>query len=110
MYEDCDLDRFVEAIKGRPYHEVLTKTLKEGYASDDRLVPRNRDGSSEEDIRRVYEYNKALKDFLFLLQVGVRPEHGSERERKNYNKFRQVAENLVAKGELVSRILEFFDG
>ncbi len=107
--EEYDLDQFIEGIKDLTYHEVLTFTLKEGYASDDILVHKKRDGASEEEIQRVSEYNKALHDIIFLLQVGQRPDLVSDRERDNYNKFRQVAQNLVDTGELLPKILDFFD-
>ena len=105
--EDCDLDRFIDTIKDLNYHEVLTLTLKEGYATDDLLIHKKRDGAPEEEIERVSGYNKALRDFIFLLQVGQRPDLLSERE--NYNKFRLVAKSLVERGELLPAILDFFD-
>ena len=52
--EECDLDRFIEGIKDLTYHEFLTFTLKEGYASDDvlthkhGLVPPDLPGPSEQ--------------------------------------------------------------
>jgi len=107
--KEYDLDRFIEEIKDQTYHEVLTFTLTEGYASDDVLVHKKRDGASEEVIQRVSEYNKALHDIIFLLQVGQRPNLVSDRELDNYNKFRQVAQNMVDKGELLPKILDFFD-
>ena len=107
--EDCDLDRFIDTIKDLNYHEVLTLTLKEGYATDDLIVHQKRGGASEEELERLSEYNKALRDFIFLLQVGQRPDLLSERERENYNKFRLVAKSLVERGELLPAILDFFD-
>ncbi len=107
--EECDLDSFIDAIKDLAYHEVLTSTLKEGYATDDLLVHKKRDGSPEEEIERASEYNKALRDFVFLLQVGQRPDLASEGERENYNKLRLVAKNLVERGELLPAILDYFD-
>jgi len=107
--EECDLDRFIDAIKDLAYHEVLTSTLKEGYATDDLLVHKKKDGGPEEEIERASAYNKALRDFIFLLQVGQRPDLVSDGERDNYSKFRQVAKNLVDRGELLPTILNFFD-
>ncbi len=107
--EECNLDRFIDAIKDLTYHEVLTSTLKEGYATDDFLVHKKKDSAPEEEIERISEYNKALRDFIFLLQVGQRPDLVSDGERDNYSKFRQVAKNLVDRGELLPTILNFFD-
>jgi hypothetical protein len=107
--EECDLDQFIEAITDMYYPEFYISILKEGYASDDVLVHKKRDGASEEVIQIVSEYNKALHDFLFLLNTSQRPDHASEKEMINYNKFRQVAQNLVDKGELLPEILNFFD-
>jgi hypothetical protein len=107
--EECDLDRFIDAIKDLTYHEVLTSTLKEGYATDDLLVHKRRDGVPEGEVEQASEYNKALRDFIFLLQVGQRPDLASEGEKENYNKFRRVAESLVQRGELLPAILNFFE-
>ncbi len=107
--EECDLDRFIDAIKDLTYHEVLTSILKEGYATDDLLVHKKRDGAPEEEIERASEYNKALRDFVFLLQAGQRPDLVSDVESKNYNKFRRVAKSLVERGELLPAILNYFD-
>ena len=107
--EECDLDSFIDAIKDLAYHEVLTYTLKEGYATDDLLVHKKRDGGPDGKIERASAYNKALRDFIFLLQVGQRPDLPFEEEKENYNKFRRVAENLVERGELLPAILNFFD-
>ncbi|KQC15227.1 MAG: hypothetical protein APR56_02530 [Methanosaeta sp. SDB] len=107
--EECNLDSFIDAIKDLTYHEVLTFTLKEGYTTDDLLVHNKRDSAPEEEIERISEYNKALRDFVFLLQVGQRPDLVSEGERENYNKFRRVAVSLVERGELLPAILDYFD-
>ncbi|NYT02280.1 MAG: hypothetical protein GKC10_05965 [Methanosarcinales archaeon] len=107
--EDCDVDRLIGTIKELPYHEVLTFTIKEGYACDDLLVHCKKEGASEEDLERVREYRKAIQDFLFLLQMGQRPDYITRKNVENYNKFRVVAENLVKKGELLPAILNFFD-
>lgn len=108
--EDCDLDRFIDEIEGLPYHDLLVSTLKEGYATDDLLVHKRRDGASTEEMERIAEYNRALRSFIFLLQTGQRPDLASEREKENYNRFRRVAAKLVEKGELLSAILDYFDG
>ncbi|HII07860.1 MAG TPA: hypothetical protein HA349_11280 [Methanotrichaceae archaeon] len=107
--EECDLDSFIDSIGDLTYHEVLTITLKEGYATDDLLVHKKKNGGPVEEIERASAYNKALRDFVFLLQVGQKPDLVSEAEREKYNKFRQVAKNLVDKGELLPTILNFFD-
>jgi len=107
--EDCDIDRFIEAVKELPYHEVLITTINEGYACDDLLVHRKKDGASQEELEQVREYRKAMQDFIFLLQTGQRPDYITRRNVENYNQFRQVAENLVKKGELLPAILKFFD-
>ncbi len=107
--EECDLERFIDAIKDLTYHEVLTLTLKEGYAADDLIVLRKRGGGADEELERISKYNRALRDFIFLLQVGERPDLPSERERENYQKFRRVAKSLVERGELLPAILNYFD-
>lgn len=107
--EECDLERFIDAIKDLTYHEVLTLTLKEGYAADDLIVLRKRGGGADEELERISKYNRALRDFIFLLQVGERPDLPSERERENYQKFRRVAKSLVERGELLPSILNYFD-
>jgi len=107
--EKCDLDEFIEAIEDLPYHEVLTSILKEGYASLDHLAHRKRDGAIDEEIERINQYGKALRDVTFLLQMGMRPDYVTKRDVENYNKFRCVASRLVEKGELMPSILDFFD-
>jgi len=107
--KECDLDTFIDAIKDLIYHEVLTITLKEGYAADDLLVHKKRDGAPEEVLERVSVYNKALRDFIFLLQTGQRPDLVSEEDRENYQKFHRVAKSLVERGELLPSILSYFD-
>jgi len=107
--EEGNLDRFIDAIEDRTYHEVLTTILKEGYVADDHIVHKKRDGASEEEIERILEYKKALQDFIFLLQVGERPDLSSERGRENYQKFNRVAKSLVERGELLPAILNYFD-
>jgi hypothetical protein len=107
--EEGDLDRFIDAIEDLTYHEVLTFTLKEGYAADDLIVHKKRDGASEEEIERISEYNRALRGFIFLLQVGERPDFPSEEDRKKYSKFCRVAKSLVERGELLPSILNYFD-
>jgi hypothetical protein len=107
--EDCDMDRFIDAIADLPYHDLLIFTLKEGYAADDLLVHRRREGASPEEMERISEYNRGLRSFIFLLQTGQRPDLASEGERENYNKFRRVAANLVERKELLPAILDYFD-
>jgi hypothetical protein len=107
--EECDLDSFIDAIKDLAYHEVLTFTLKEGYAADDLIVHQKRDGAADEELERISEYNRALRGFVFLLQVGERPDLPSERDREKYQKFRRVARSLVERGELLPSILNYFD-
>jgi hypothetical protein len=107
--EECDLDRFINAIKELTYHEVLTSTLKEGYAADDLLIHKKRDGAADEELEKISEYNGALRGFIFLLQVGERPDLPSERDREKYQKFRRVARGLVERGELLPSILNYFD-
>lgn len=107
--ESCDLDGFIEAIKDLTYHEVLTSTLKEGYATDDLLVHNKREGAPAEEMERISEYNRALRSFIFLLQTGQRPDLATASEREGYNKFRRVAESLVDRGELLPAILDYFD-
>ncbi len=107
--EECHLDRFIEAIKDLTYHEVLTFTLKEGYAADDLIVRKKRGGVADEELERISEYNRALRGFIFLLQVGERPDLPSEGDRENYQKFRRVAGSLVKRGELLPAILNYFD-
>ena len=106
---DCDLDRFIEAIEDLPYHELLVSILKEGYAADDLLVHRRREGASPEEMERIAGYNRALRSFIFLLQTGSRPDLASEREKEDYNKFRRVAAKLVERVELIPGILDHFD-
>lgn len=106
---DCDLDRFIEAIEDLPYHELLVSILKEGYAADDLLVHRRREGASPEEMERIAGYNRALRSFIFLLQTGSRPDLATEREKEDYNKFRRVAAKLVEKKELIPGILDHFD-
>ena len=108
--EDCDLDSFIDAIKDLTYHEVLTSTLKEGYATDDLLVHKKKEGSPAEEIERISEYNSALRSFIFLLQTGQRPDLATASEKEGYNKFHRVAKRLVDRGELLPAILDFFDG
>jgi hypothetical protein len=107
--EECDLDRFIDAIKDLTYHEILTLTLKEGYAADDLIVLRKRGGAADEELERISEYNRALRGFIFLLQVGERPDLLSEEDREKYQKFRLVARCLVERGELLPSILNYFD-
>ena len=107
--EDCDLDSFIDAIEDLAYHEVLTVTLKEGYATDDLIVHKKREGAADEELERISEYNRALRDFIFLLQTGQRPDLPSGRKRENYSKFRRVAKSLVERGELLPAILDYFD-
>ena len=107
--EDCDLDMFIEAIKDLTYHEVLTLTLKEGYATDDLLAHKKREGAADEELEKISEYNRALRGFIFLLQVGQRPDLPFEGDRENYQKFRRVAKSLVERGELLPSILSYFD-
>lgn len=107
--EECNLDRFIDAIEDLTYHEVLTTILKEGYAADDHIVHKKRDGASEVEIERIFEYKKALQGFIFLLQVGERPDLSTETDRVNYQKFRRVARSLVEGGELLPAILNYFD-
>jgi len=108
--EDCDLDRFIEAIEDLPYHDLLIFTLKEGYAADDLIVHKGRDGASPEEMERITGYNRALRSFIFLLQIGQKPDLASEREKENYYRFRSVAAKLVERGELLPAILDYFDG
>ncbi|MDF0591652.1 hypothetical protein [Candidatus Methanocrinis natronophilus] len=108
--EDCDLDRFIEAIEDLPYHELLVSTLKEGYAADDLLVQRRREAATDEEMERVAGYNRALRSFIFLLQTGSRPDLASDEDREAYNRFRRVAAKLVERGELLPAILDYFDG
>ncbi len=108
--EDCDLDSFISAVKDLTYHEVLTSTLKEGYATDDLIVHKKKEGAPAEEIERISEYNRALRSFLFLLQTGQRPDLANAAEKERYNKFRQVAKSLVDRGELLPAILDYFDG
>jgi hypothetical protein len=108
--EDCDLDRFIEAIEDLPYHDLLIFTLKEGYDTDDLLVHRRREGATPEEMERIAEYNRALRSFIFLLQTGQKPDLASEGEKETYNRFRRVAANLVERGELLPAILGYFDG
>ncbi len=107
--EEGDLDSFIDAIKDLTYHEVLTFTLREGYAADDHIVHKRRDGASDEELERISEYNRALRGFIFLLQVGERPDLSSDADRENYQKFRRVAMSLVERGELLPAILNYFD-
>lgn len=107
--EECDLDQFIDAIKDMSYHEFYIAILKEGYATDNVLIYKKRDGAPEAAIQKASEYNKALHDFVFMLNTSQRPDHASEKEKRNYNKFRMVAQNLVDKGELLPEILNFFD-
>ncbi|KQC14376.1 MAG: hypothetical protein APR56_03870 [Methanosaeta sp. SDB] len=107
--EECDLDRFIDAIEDLTYHDVLTLTLKEGYAADDLIVHRRRGGASEEELERISEYNRALRGFVFLLQVGERPDLSTEGDQEKYQKFRRVAKSLVERGELLPAILNYFD-
>ncbi len=107
--EECDLESFIDAIKDLTYHEVLTITLKEGYATDDLIVHKKRDGAADEELESISEYNKALRDFIFLLQTGQRPDLSTEGDRENYHKFRRVAKSLVERGELLPAILNYFD-
>ena len=107
--ESCDLDGFIESIKDLRYHEVLTSILKEGYEADDLLVSRRREEAAAPELEKIREYSRALRFFVFLLQTGERPDLVTEREREEYQKFRQVAESLVERGELLSGILEHFD-
>lgn len=108
--ESCDLDGFIESIKDLTYHEVLTSILKEGYEADDLLVFRRREGDAAPELERIREYSRALRFFIFLLQTGERPDLVTEREWEEYQKFRQVAESLVERGELIPAILDHFDG
>jgi len=108
--EDCDLDRFIESIEGLPYHDLLIFTLKEGYAADDLLVHRRREGATGEEMERIAGYNRALRSFIFLLQIGQKPDLAPGKERETYNKFRRVAANLVERKELLPAILDHFDG
>ena len=108
--ESCDLDSFIEAIIELTYHEVLTSTLKEGYATDDLLVHKKREGAPSEEMERASEYNRALRSFLFLLQTGQRPDVATAEDKEGYNKFRRVAKSLVDRGELLPAILDYFDG
>ena len=107
--KSCDLDGFIESIKDLRYHEVLTSILKEGYEADDLLVSRRRKGDAAPELERIREYSRALRFFIFLLQTGERPDLVTEGEREEYQKFRQVAESLVERGELIPAILEHFD-
>jgi hypothetical protein len=107
--EEGDLDRFIDAIEDLTYHEVLTSTLKEGYAADDLIAHKKRDGATDEVLERISEYSSALRGFIFLLQVGERPDHSSGGDRENYLKFRRVARCLVERGELLPAILNYFD-
>jgi len=107
--EMCDLDKFIEAIEDLPYHMVLTSILNEGYAADDKLAHRRRDGATDDEIKRIVQYRKALRDITFLLQMGMRPDYVTRNDVENYNKFRRVAARLVEKGELMPSILGFFD-
>lgn len=108
--EDCDLDRFIEAIEDLPYHELFIFTLKEGYAADDLLVHRRREGASPEEMERIAGYNRGLRSFIILLQTGQKPDLATEREKENYNKFRRIAAKLVERKELLPAILDYFDG
>ncbi|MBN1324359.1 MAG: hypothetical protein JW986_10265 [Methanotrichaceae archaeon] len=105
----CDLDEFIEVIEDLPYHMVLTSILNEGYATDDHLAHRRRDCAANNEIERIIQYRKALRDITFLLQMGMRPDYVTMKDVENYNKFRRVAAKLVEKGELMPRILDFFD-
>ncbi|MHC1631250.1 MAG: hypothetical protein ACXQT4_02995 [Methanotrichaceae archaeon] len=108
--EKCDLNKFVEAIKDRPYHEVLTLTLREGYDSDDVLIHKKNEAPDDhEAIQQISEYNKAIHDFIFVLQIGGKPSLESARDKDNFKKFRSVAENLVKTEELLPGILNCFD-
>ena len=107
--ESCDLDSFIDAIKDLTYHEVLTTTLKVGYATDDLLVHKKRECAPAEEIVRISDYNRALRSFIFLLQTGQRPDLATAEEKEGYNKFRRVAEILVDRGELLPAILDYFD-
>jgi len=106
----CDLDEFIEAVKDKPYHEFLTLTLKEGYASDDILVRERNEGADPTSpaFQKIERYNKAITDLIFLLQVGETPDFESETGEENFQKFRSVAEDLVEKGELLPAILDHF--
>lgn len=107
--EECDLDRFIDAIEDLTYHEILTFTLKEGYAADDLIAHKKRDGAADEVLEGISEYSSALRGFIFLLQVGERPDLTTEKDRENYQKFRRVARCLVERGELLPAILNYFD-
>jgi hypothetical protein len=107
--EDGDLDRFIDAIEDLTYHEVLTTTLKEGYEADDLIVHRKRGAAADEELEWISEYSSALRGFIFLLQVGERPDLSTEKDQVNYQKFRRVARCLVERGELLPAILNYFD-
>jgi hypothetical protein len=107
--QDCDVESFIRRIADLPYHEVLVAILNEGYATDDLIAHQRRDGASEEDISRAKEYSKFLRDIIYLLQTGLRPDYVSKKDVLNYNKFCPVACSLVERGELMPEIMDFFD-
>jgi hypothetical protein len=97
----CDFEEFIEKIKDKDHVEIVS--LGEQEANEiNYLLSR----SPIKNLRGTYgQYLNALKEFLFFMKHGTKPDGVSEH---NFLLYKSVCENLVKKGQFLPGVLDFF--
>jgi len=103
-YQPYDFNRFIETVKDMNYPEIIRHAELEA----NRIESRSYGVKGAIRARKLgsMDYVNRIGAFLFWLRSGIRPASASD---DDFQLYRVVAEQLVAKGQFKPTILETFD-
>ena len=79
--QDCNIVEFVDAMKGRPYSEIIMRANHEATLAERCLYRREK---CPADDTACIRYSKQLKDLIFYLRYSTRPVGAKQVDKNLY--------------------------